>query len=73
MTRVTLPQKTQVWPKHGRYISMSDETVNQIAKKYSLQPKDIVAKNAHRVPGLRAGAILYEGTILYLPKPGSRY
>lgn len=57
----------QVWPRGGRYVSMSDETVNQIAKRYSLQPREIVELNVHRVEGLRAGAVLYEGTVLQLP------
>lgn len=61
----------QVWPRGGRYVSMSDETVNQIAKRYSLQPREIVELNVHRVEGLRAGAVLYEGTVLQLPRPHS--
>lgn len=58
---------TQVWPKDGRYVSMSDETVSQIARRYSLQPREIVELNAQRVEGLRAGAVLYEGTVLQFP------
>ncbi len=35
---------------------------------YTKQAKDIVAKNMHRCKGLRRSAILFEGTVLYLPK-----
>ena len=60
-----------VWPKHGRYMSMSDETVNQIARRYGLNARDIVDLNVQRVDGLRPGAILYEGTVLMLPRGGA--
>ena len=59
---------TQVWPKNGRYVSMSDETVNMISRRYMCNPKEVVSLNVGRVHGLRPGALLYEGTILQLPQ-----
>jgi hypothetical protein len=47
---------------------MSDETVNMISRRYMCNPKEVVSLNVGRVPGLRPGALLYEGTILQLPQ-----
>ena len=44
-----------------RYISMTDETVAQIAKRYGCNADEIVRLNKDRVKKLNAKAKLWEG------------